>query len=111
MYNDSSLAHIPAALVSLATSLNTLSPRHKVMQLTALSFKSAFSSPERLAGICAPFKASAHLLWTNTALIFTFHNPKSLLPVNFSISNLEPMVPDYRFDPCPAVGANCCEFA
>jgi hypothetical protein len=20
------------------------------------------------------------------------------------------MVPDYRFDPCPTVGANCCEF-
>jgi hypothetical protein len=62
MYSESSFAHIAAAVVSFATSLNTRSPRHKMIALKAFSFNSVFSAAERLAYICAsPFNASTHL--------------------------------------------------
>jgi hypothetical protein len=51
MYNESSLVHIATTNVSLATSLNTLSPKHKIMALTALSFISIFSAGVKVAGI------------------------------------------------------------
>jgi hypothetical protein len=50
IYNESSSAHIAATVVSFATSLNTLSLRHKIMTLKALSFISVFFAAERLAG-------------------------------------------------------------
>ncbi|MCI76138.1 hypothetical protein A2U01_0097407, partial [Trifolium medium] len=51
------------------------------MALTALSFISVFSAGVRCADICAsPFNASTHFGWIRIALVFIFHNPKSLLP-------------------------------
>jgi len=94
MYNDSNLAHIDVVVASLTTSLKTLSPRHKTMTLLALSIISSFSACVKLAGIAAsPFNASTHFCCVNTACILTLHNPKSLHPVNFSMSHFEPMIP------------------
>jgi len=93
MYNDSNFDHIDSAVGSFATSLKTLSPRHKTMALLALSTISVFSACDMVTGKApSPFKAFSHFCCINTACIFTFHNPKSLLPVNFSISHFEPMV-------------------
>ena len=49
----------------------------------------------------SPFKASPHFCCINTASIFTFHNPKLLSSVNFSISHFEPMVLDYPLTLAP----------
>ncbi|KAK2404399.1 hypothetical protein QL285_053742 [Trifolium repens] len=63
IYNESSFDHIVAAEVSRATSLNTLSPRHKIIELNAFSSISVFSAFESVADICVtPFNASTHLL-------------------------------------------------
>ena len=107
MYNEFSLLHIDTTVVSIDTSLNTVSPKHKMMALTALSLISVFLTGVTCASFCAsPFNASTHFCWIRKALIFNFHNPKSLLPVNFSISHFEPMIFGYWFDPCPTVAAN-----
>jgi len=79
------------------------------MALLALSTISVFSACEIVTGNApSPFNAFSYFCCINTTSIFTLHNPKSLSPVNFSISHFEPTTPDYRFDLCPTVG-NCCE--
>ena len=103
IYNDSNFNYIDAAIGSFTTSLKTLSLRQKTMALLALSTISVFSTCDMVAGNTpSPFKAFSHFCCFNTACIFTFHNPKLLLLVNFSISHCEPMVltkPIYSFTP------------
>jgi len=90
------LCHIDAAVGSFATSLKNLSPRHKTMALMALSTISVFSAHDMVTGNePSAFKAFSHFCCINISFIFTFHNPKSLSPVNLSISHFEPMVLDY----------------
>ena len=56
-----------------------------------------FSACDMVTGnALSPFKAFSHFCCVKTISIFTFHNPKSLSPVNFSISHFELMVLDYR---------------
>ena len=67
------------------------------MALMALSTISVFSARDMVTGNTpSPFKAFSHICCINTASIFTFHNPKWLSPVNFSVFHFEPMVLDYR---------------
>jgi len=66
------------------------------MTLLVLFTISVFSARDMVTGNePSPFKAFSHFCYTNTVSIFTFHNPKSLSQVNFSISHFEPMVLDY----------------
>ncbi|RHN78376.1 hypothetical protein MtrunA17_Chr1g0164811 [Medicago truncatula] len=66
------------------------------MIFLALSSISVFSSRDMVTGNApSPFKVFSHFCCINTASILTFHNPKSLSPVNFSISHFEPMILDY----------------
>jgi len=96
IYKYSNFDHIDAAIGSFATSLKTLSPRHKTMALLALSTIAVFSARDMVTSNApSPFKAFSHFCCINTASIFTFHNPKSLSSINFSISHFEPMVLDY----------------
>ena len=102
IYKYSNFDHIDVAVGSFATSLKTLSPRHKTMTLLALSTISVFSDRDMVTGNApSPFKAFSHFCCINTASIFTFHNPKSLSPVNFSISHFEPMVLNYSLTLAP----------
>ncbi|KEH23426.1 tyrosine kinase family protein [Medicago truncatula] len=77
-------------------------PEHKTMALLALSTISVFSARDMVTGNKpSPFKAFSHFCCINTASIFTFHNPKSLSPVNLSISHFEPMVLNYPLTLAP----------
>jgi len=70
--------------------------------LLALSTISVFSARDMVTGNTPlPFKDFPHFCCINTASIFTFHNPKSLSPVNSSISHFEPMVLDYPLTLAP----------
>jgi len=94
--------HIDVAVGSFSTSLKTLSHRHKTMALLTLSTISVFYARDMVTdNKLSPFKAFSHFCYINTASIFTFHNPKSLSPVNFSISHFEPMVLDYPLTLAP----------
>jgi len=97
IYKDSNFNHIDAVVGSFATSLKTLSPRHKTMVILALSTISVFSACDMVtSNTPSPFKAFSHFCCINIASLFTFHNSKSLSSVNFLISHFEPMVLDYH---------------
>jgi len=79
-----------------------LIPEAQDNALLALSTISVFSAPDMVTGNApSPFNALSNFCYINTASIFTFHNPKSLSPINFSISHFEPMVLDYPLTLAP----------
>jgi len=92
--------HLTTSMSRLVPSLHLsklLSLRHKTMTLLTLSTIPVFSACDMVTGnALSPFKAFSHFCCINTTSIFTFHNPKSLSPVNFSISHFEPMILDYH---------------
>ena len=66
------------------------------MELMVMSTISVFSACDMVTGNApSPLKAFSHFCCINIASFFTFHNPKSLTLVNFSISHFELMVLDY----------------
>lgn len=89
IYNDSSFVHIASVVCSLSTSFRTLSKRHKIMELIALSTIWVFRACVSAAGINASvFKAPIHFYWIKIGCIFIFHNPKLFFLEIFAISHL-----------------------
>ena len=88
MYGLSSLSHNLATDFALATSLSTVSPKERMIALWAFSNSSIFCFSYMVLGrFFSLSKASWSPCWTRNGLIFSLHNLKSFLPVNFSTSN------------------------
>lgn len=89
MYRLSNFIQTPAAEVSLATSLTTLSLKQRMMVLWAFSRRVSLASAERDAGSqSSPPRGAARPCCTRRAFILILHIPKLFFPLNFSVSNL-----------------------
>lgn len=96
MFSNSNFVHISIRIFSVATSLETFSPRHKIT-LLALSIIFVFSDCDKVADIFAwLFKAFTHFCWIKIAFVFTFYRLKLLFLENFSMSRLVPMVINWK---------------
>ncbi|XP_060673945.1 disease resistance protein RPV1-like [Ziziphus jujuba] len=93
MYLSSKTLQTSVAVVSFDTSLNTLSPRPRIIELYAFFNNSLLFLTSIVSSKCSsPSKATSNPSFNNTAFIFIFQRPKVFELVNFSTSNLVDMV-------------------